>query len=215
MACSRAAGTSLAAASSTLFRMLSADCSASWRGACYAVHRRNHALYRQAGNACSDSHQVKPQWTSAIATYWSLQHTLKRQSSSRHASTRTYSSTAVKPADSWRRVPSARPPPSSKATQPPSPAPDVAPVSEAGLQQVVNFIQAHPRLLVVTGAGCSTESNIPDYRGPNGAYTSGFKPMFHQQVRCTLTASKRSRSAAEDMHSQAAFACQIGHIHTT
>lgn len=35
---------------------------------------------------------------------------------------------------------------------------------------------------VLTGAGCSTESNIPDYRGPGGAYSSGFKPMTHQQV---------------------------------
>lgn len=34
----------------------------------------------------------------------------------------------------------------------------------------------------MTGAGCSTESNIPDYRGPNGAYSTGFKPMTHQQV---------------------------------
>lgn len=30
---------------------------------------------------------------------------------------------------------------------------------------------------------CSTESNIPDYRGPKGAYTTGFKPMTHQQAR--------------------------------
>ena len=47
---------------------------------------------------------------------------------------------------------------------------------------------------VLTGAGCSTESNIPDYRGPGGAYSSGFKPMTHQQVghkhwnQATLTA---------------------------
>lgn len=38
------------------------------------------------------------------------------------------------------------------------------------------------RLLVLTGAGCSTESAVPDYRGPQGAYNTGFKPMTHQQV---------------------------------
>ena len=43
-------------------------------------------------------------------------------------------------------------------------------------------VQDSTRVVVVTGAGCSTESNIPDYRGPNGAYNTGFKPMTHQQV---------------------------------
>ena len=39
---------------------------------------------------------------------------------------------------------------------------------------------ARRRLLVLTGAGCSTESNLPDYRSPSGAYSRGFKPMTHQ-----------------------------------
>ncbi len=44
------------------------------------------------------------------------------------------------------------------------------------------------RLLVLTGAGCSTESAVPDYRGPQGAYNTGFKPMTHQQVSWQLNA---------------------------
>ena len=36
-------------------------------------------------------------------------------------------------------------------------------------------------MAVLTGAGASTESSIPDYRGPRGAYSTGFKPMTHQQ----------------------------------
>eukprot|EP01061_Rhynchopus_euleeides_P021238 TRINITY_DN3462_c0_g2_i1.p1 TRINITY_DN3462_c0_g2~~TRINITY_DN3462_c0_g2_i1.p1 ORF type:complete len:300 (+),score=86.78 TRINITY_DN3462_c0_g2_i1:132-1031(+) len=35
--------------------------------------------------------------------------------------------------------------------------------------------------LCVTGAGCSTESGIPDYRSPGGSYSVGYKPMTHQQ----------------------------------
>jgi NAD-dependent SIR2 family protein deacetylase len=32
------------------------------------------------------------------------------------------------------------------------------------------FIDRHPRLLVLTGAGCSTDSGIPDYRDTDGAW---------------------------------------------
>lgn len=60
--------------------------------------------------------------------------------------------------------------------------PEAGPVSSQDLERLVNFFLTHRNILLVTGAGCSTESNIPDYRGPNGAYTTGFKPMTHQEV---------------------------------
>src|ERR1700733_15751626 len=31
-----------------------------------------------------------------------------------------------------------------------------------------DFVEAHPRLFVLTGAGCSTNSGIPDYRDADG-----------------------------------------------
>lgn len=36
------------------------------------------------------------------------------------------------------------------------------------IQPLVDFVRRHPRLFVLTGAGCSTESGIPDYRDANG-----------------------------------------------
>ena len=36
------------------------------------------------------------------------------------------------------------------------------------MQDLVDFVRRHPRLFVLTGAGCSTESGIPDYRDAQG-----------------------------------------------
>lgn len=41
-----------------------------------------------------------------------------------------------------------------------SASPDLAPLTD--------FAERHPRLFVLTGAGCSTDSGIPDYRDVNG-----------------------------------------------
>eukprot|EP00892_Ulva_mutabilis_P012172 jgi/Ulvmu1/9327/UM050_0077.1 len=61
-------------------------------------------------------------------------------------------------------------------------APDISPVKEEDLEKLVRFFIEHRNILVIAGAGCSTESGIPDYRGPGGAYTrDGYKPMTHQK----------------------------------
>lgn len=39
------------------------------------------------------------------------------------------------------------------------------------------FLAAHPRTMVLTGAGCSTESGIPDYRGTDGAWKRPAQPV--------------------------------------
>ncbi len=36
--------------------------------------------------------------------------------------------------------------------------------------ELVDFVRRHPRLFVLTGAGCSTESGIPDYRDAAGEW---------------------------------------------
>ena len=59
--------------------------------------------------------------------------------------------------------------------------PDCGPPTVAEVNALAEFIARADRLLVITGAGVSTESNVPDYRSPNGAYSTGFKPMTHQE----------------------------------
>lgn len=61
-------------------------------------------------------------------------------------------------------------------------APPALPIAEDSLKDLVGFLESCRQVLLVTGAGVSTESGTPDYRGPNGAYSTGYKPMTHQQV---------------------------------
>lgn len=45
---------------------------------------------------------------------------------------------------------------------------------------LAGFLEAAPRLLVLTGAGVSTESGIPDYRGPDGQWRHS-RPVMYQE----------------------------------
>jgi NAD-dependent SIR2 family protein deacetylase len=52
---------------------------------------------------------------------------------------------------------------------------DLAPLQE--------FVEQHPRLLVLTGAGCSTGSGIPDYRDAEGRWKRQKPVLFQPFVR--------------------------------
>lgn len=41
-------------------------------------------------------------------------------------------------------------------------------IGVASANSLVEFVERHPRLFVLTGAGCSTDSGIPDYRDADG-----------------------------------------------
>ncbi len=69
--------------------------------------------------------------------------------------------------------------PSGAASRPFAP-PAAPPPSQEALEALAQLILSSRRLLVISGAGISTESGVPDYRSPSGAYSTGFKPMSHQ-----------------------------------
>lgn len=61
--------------------------------------------------------------------------------------------------------------------------PQAMPVSarfKDDVARMSTFVSGKKALVVITGAGVSTESGIPDYRGPQGSYSKGHQPMTYQ-----------------------------------
>ena len=48
------------------------------------------------------------------------------------------------------------------------------------METLAAFVDRSQRLVVLTGAGCSTESGIPDYRSPGGPWTK-HKPIYYSE----------------------------------
>ena len=67
---------------------------------------------------------------------------------------------------------------------------DESPISVSRLQQLTDFVQTNKPLFVLTGAGCSTQSGIPDYRDINGAWKHA-QPVQYQDFMQRHTARQR------------------------
>jgi len=63
--------------------------------------------------------------------------------------------------------------------------------TEKEIDTLLSFFQRKSKLLVITGAGVSTESNLSDYRGPMGSYKRGHKPMNHTDFVTKESSRKR------------------------
>jgi NAD-dependent SIR2 family protein deacetylase len=50
--------------------------------------------------------------------------------------------------------------------------------ADATVDALIGFVERHPRLFVLTGAGCSTDSGIPDYRDAAGEWKRARPVMF-------------------------------------
>ncbi|WP_258868207.1 NAD-dependent protein deacetylase [Alkalilimnicola ehrlichii] len=51
------------------------------------------------------------------------------------------------------------------------------------IERLQAFVRAHPRLLLITGAGCSTDSGIPDYRDGDGRWKRKQPIQFQDFLR--------------------------------
>ncbi|WP_297791498.1 NAD-dependent protein deacetylase [uncultured Marinobacter sp.] len=61
---------------------------------------------------------------------------------------------------------------------------------EVAGQQLAEFIHSYPRLMILTGAGVSTDSGIPDYRDHEGAWKRR-QPVQHQEFMASVDVRRR------------------------
>ncbi|GGX55378.1 NAD-dependent protein deacetylase [Saccharospirillum salsuginis] len=73
---------------------------------------------------------------------------------------------------------------------PPSDAVLAPLAAEEAAEQLADFIRRHPRLMILTGAGVSTDSGIPDYRDDQGAWKRK-QPVQHQEFMGSLATRQR------------------------
>jgi NAD-dependent deacetylase len=78
---------------------------------------------------------------------------------------------------------------------------------------VASLVAASDRITVLTGAGVSTESGIPDFRGPNGVWTTNPASMRLVDINAYLADPQVRRDAWQERLHHAAWTAQPGPGH--
>lgn len=75
-------------------------------------------------------------------------------------------------------------------------APDPVEVPTDTIRNLAEFFCRHRNITVLSGAGCSTESGIPDYRSPtHGSYSKGHKPTTYAEFTRSHVVRQRDRKS--------------------
>lgn len=87
-------------------------------------------------------------------------------------------------------------------------------VDETLLDQVASWIDEARRVVVLTGAGISTDSGIPDYRGPNGVWTKNPEAERLATLQAYLSDPEVRRRAWHNRATSAVWQARpnIGHL---
>lgn len=133
------------------------------------AHESRHVLRRRAFSALwpsqhADSHAFSTQAASATRAAAEAGSHMRQERIRLDGSIATAAAASAPPQP--LTTPHAAMPTPAPARPPglPAAAPVAPPMTREQLQALVDVVQASQRVVVLTGAGCSTESNIPDYR---------------------------------------------------
>ena len=64
-------------------------------------------------------------------------------------------------------------------------------MTATGIDSLRRFLDRHDRLFVLTGAGCSTDSGIPDYRDADGEWRRTSRPVMFRDFMTDLGTRRR------------------------